>query len=91
MIEAGDAAAATPVLRRAVDRMTRALMYLDDSSGIVGDDLKKIMGLYARACAAVPPATSTTRVSTSRYATCVNSSPSCPAMLIATWPSWPAT
>ena len=30
-------------------------MYLDDSSGIIGDDLREIMGLYARACAAAPP------------------------------------
>ena len=27
-------------------------MYLDDSSGIVGDDLQEIMRVYARACAA---------------------------------------
>jgi hypothetical protein len=44
-----------PVLRKAVDRITSALMYMDDSSGIVGDDLHGIMGLYARACAAAPP------------------------------------
>src|SRR2546422_1951324 len=35
--------------------MTTALMYMDDSSGIVGDDLHEIMRLYARACAAAPP------------------------------------
>jgi hypothetical protein len=46
---------AVPVLRKAVDRITSALMYMDDSSGIVGDDLHGIMGLYARACAAAPP------------------------------------
>ena len=55
LVEAGDAATAAPVLRKAVDRMTTALMYLDDSSGIIGDDLREIMGLYARACAAAPP------------------------------------
>ena len=43
------------MLRKAVDRITSALMYMDDSSGIVGDDLHGIMGLYARACAAAPP------------------------------------
>jgi hypothetical protein len=43
------------MLRRAVDRMTSALQYLDDSSGIVGDDLQGLMGLYARACTAAPP------------------------------------
>jgi hypothetical protein len=36
--------------------MARALMYMDDSSGVVGDDLHEIMGLYARACVAAPPA-----------------------------------
>ncbi len=55
LIEAGETAQAMPLLRKAVDRMTRALMYLDDSSGIVGDDLRRIMILYARACTAVPP------------------------------------
>jgi len=55
LIHSGHAAQAVPVLRKAVDRMTRALAYLDDSSGIVGDDLREIMGLYARACAAAPP------------------------------------
>src|SRR3954470_14490864 len=49
LIGAGDAAEALPMLRKAVDRMTRALMYMDDSSGIVGDDLHHIMSLYARA------------------------------------------
>ncbi|MDP9797467.1 tetratricopeptide (TPR) repeat protein [Catenuloplanes nepalensis] len=55
LLDAGEAARAVPLLRKAVDRMTRALMYLDDSSGIVGDDLRRIMTLYARACAAAPP------------------------------------
>jgi len=55
LIGAGDAAKALPMLRKAVDRMTRALMYMDDSSGIVGEDLSQIMSLHARACTAVPP------------------------------------
>lgn len=55
LVEQGQAAVACPVLRKAVDRMTAALMYMDDSSGIVGDDLREIMNLYARACAAAPP------------------------------------
>ncbi|MFD0583282.1 hypothetical protein [Dactylosporangium darangshiense] len=42
------------MLRKAVDRMTTALTYMDDSSGVVGDDLQQIMELYARACIAVP-------------------------------------
>lgn len=41
--------------RRAVERITTALMYMDDSSGIVGDDLHVLMGVHARACAAAPP------------------------------------
>ncbi|MGI8310934.1 DUF6880 family protein [Saccharopolyspora hattusasensis] len=41
--------------RRAVDLITTTLMYLDDSSGIVGDDLHALMAVHARACAAAPP------------------------------------
>ncbi|EFC83286.1 lipopolysaccharide assembly protein LapB [Parafrankia sp. EUN1f] len=51
----GGARAVVPVLRKAVDRMTRALMYMDDSSGIVGTDLRHMMSLYARACTEAPP------------------------------------
>jgi hypothetical protein len=56
LFTAGRAQHVAPALRKAVDRITRALRYMDDSSGIVGDDLHEIMGLYARACAAAPPA-----------------------------------
>ncbi|HET6191659.1 MAG TPA: hypothetical protein VFE59_32205 [Trebonia sp.] len=55
MIEAGGAAEAVPLARRAVERVTAALMYMDDSSGIVGGDLRTLMALYARACRAAPP------------------------------------
>jgi len=55
MIDAGDAANAGPLARRAVERVTAALMYMDDSSGGVGDDLRSLMVLYARACRAAPP------------------------------------
>lgn len=55
MIEADDAASAGPLARRAVERVTAALMYMDDSAGIVGDDLRTLMALYARACRAAPP------------------------------------
>jgi hypothetical protein len=55
LIASGQPEQAVPVLRKAVDRITNALMNMDDSSGIVGDDLHDIMGLYARACAAAPP------------------------------------
>jgi tetratricopeptide (TPR) repeat protein len=55
LIGAGEAAVAVPVLRKAVDRMTSALMYLDSSSGVLGNDLAYLMDLYARACRAAPP------------------------------------
>ncbi|MBM0238576.1 hypothetical protein JNW88_18005 [Micromonospora sp. ATA32] len=55
LVAGGRADLAVPVLRKAVDRITRALMYLDDSSGIVGDDLQEIVDLYAKACAAALP------------------------------------
>jgi hypothetical protein len=55
LIASGQAERAVAVLPKAVDRMAYALMYMDDSSGIVGDDLHEIMGLYARACAAARP------------------------------------
>ncbi|MDG4801461.1 DUF6880 family protein [Micromonospora sp. WMMD980] len=51
----GRADLAVPVLRKAVDRITRALMYLDDSSGIIGDDLQELMDLYAKVCVAALP------------------------------------
>ena len=44
-----------PVLRKAVDRVTRALQYLDDSSGVIGQDLSDLMEMYARACCAASP------------------------------------
>jgi len=55
MIEAGDAASAGPLARRAVERVIAALMYMDDSAGIVGDDLRTLMALYARACRSAAP------------------------------------
>jgi hypothetical protein len=55
MIEAGDAVSAGPLARRAVERVTAALMYMDDSAGIVGGDLRTLMALYARACRAASP------------------------------------
>jgi len=42
-------------LRNAVDRVTRALQYLDDSSGRIGEDLRALMALYAHACRTSPP------------------------------------
>jgi hypothetical protein len=46
---------AVPLARRAVERVTTALQYMDDSSGMVGDDLRTLMELYARACLEAPP------------------------------------
>ncbi|GAA3780298.1 hypothetical protein GCM10022225_80730 [Plantactinospora mayteni] len=55
LIDAGEAAVAVPVLRKAADRMTSALMYMDSSSGVLGNDLANLMEVYARACRAAPP------------------------------------
>lgn len=50
-----EAAQAVPLARRAVERVTSALLHMDDSSGIVGDRLRELMLLYAKACTAAPP------------------------------------
>jgi len=55
MIESGQAADAVPLARRAVERVTAAMLHMDDSSGIIGDDLRALTALYARACRAAPP------------------------------------
>src|SRR5512135_285238 len=54
MIEAGQAADVVPLARRAVERVTDGLLHIDDSSGIIGDDLRELTGLYAKACAIAP-------------------------------------
>ncbi|MGH3939127.1 MAG: DUF6880 family protein [Pseudonocardiaceae bacterium] len=41
--------------RRAVDLVTTALIYMDDSSGFVGGDLHALLAVHARACVAAPP------------------------------------
>jgi hypothetical protein len=53
LIDAGQAGIAGPVLRKAGDRITRPLEYLDGSSGIIGDQLRATMRSYARACTVV--------------------------------------
>lgn len=55
MIEAGRAADVVPLARRAVERVTDGLLHVDDSSGIIGGNLRELTGLYARACAIAPP------------------------------------
>jgi len=55
LLSSGDASRAVPVLRRAVERITSTLMYLDDSSGAIGSELRDLMTLYAQACTAAPP------------------------------------
>ena len=55
MIESGGAADAVPLARRAVERVTAAMLQMDDSSGIIGGDLRMLTALYARACRAAPP------------------------------------
>jgi hypothetical protein len=52
---ASEPAAVPALARRAVDLVTTALMYIDDSSGILGDDLRALMAVHARACAVAPP------------------------------------
>ncbi|WP_131950581.1 hypothetical protein [Actinomadura sp. GC306] len=55
LIKREAAAQAVPLARRAVERVTSALLHMDDSSGIVGDRLGELMLLYAKACTAAPP------------------------------------
>jgi hypothetical protein len=55
MIEAGRAGDVVPLARRAVERVTDGLLHIDDSSGIIGDDLRELTALYAGACAMDPP------------------------------------
>ena len=55
LIKQGAAEQAVPLARRAVERVASALMYLDDSPGIVGDQLRELTLLYAGACQAAPP------------------------------------
>src|SRR4051794_326407 len=55
LLDSGTQADVAPLARRAVDRITRALEHMDDSSGAVGLELQRAVGLYARACAAHPP------------------------------------
>jgi hypothetical protein len=57
MLDAGRAADVVPLARRTVERVTDGMLHIDDSSGIIGDDLRTLMSLYARACAAAPPDT----------------------------------
>ncbi len=52
--DAQAARALVPQLRKAVDRVMRALQYLDDSSGVIGQDLRDLMEAYTRACCAAP-------------------------------------
>src|ERR1019366_3722931 len=49
------AADAVPLERRAVERVTAAMLHMDDSPGIIGGDLRMLTALYARACRAAPP------------------------------------
>ena len=55
MIESDGAADAVPLAQRAVERVTAAMLQMDDSSGIIGGDLRVLTVLYARACRAAPP------------------------------------
>ena len=61
MIASGGAADAVPLARRAVERVTAAMLHMDDSSGIIGDDLRMLTTLYARACRAAHRTRSSSR------------------------------
>ena len=52
---ATEPAAVPGLTRRAVERVSTALMYMDDSSGGVGADLHALMDVHAQACALAPP------------------------------------
>lgn len=43
------------LLQRAVERVTATLMYMDDSTGIIGDGLRGLMAVHAHACAVATP------------------------------------
>lgn len=47
MIES--AAGAVPLARRAVERVTAAMLHMDDSSGTIGDDLRMLSRPVCRA------------------------------------------
>ncbi|MFF8024107.1 hypothetical protein ACFZDJ_23935 [Streptomyces sp. NPDC007896] len=55
LLDGGLADQVAPELRTAVDRVAKALMYLDDSGGTVGDALRALTALYAKAVCAAPP------------------------------------
>lgn len=56
LLDAGTQADVVPLARHAVDRIMSALADVDDSAGGMRDQLERAVSLYARACAAHPPA-----------------------------------
>ena len=64
MLGDGSAADVVPLARRALERVTASLQHIDDSSGIIGDGMRQLESLYARACATAT-ATSACRRSSS--------------------------
>jgi hypothetical protein len=75
MIDSGGAADAVPLARRAVERVTAAMLHMDDSSGILGGDLRMLTALSARACRAAGTTTSaraTRRASPPTWTNCGN-------------------
>jgi uncharacterized Zn finger protein len=55
LLNAGSRADLAPLARRTVDDIIGMLEQVDDSSGVVRDELDRAIELYARACAAHPP------------------------------------
>jgi uncharacterized Zn finger protein len=55
LIEAGAAADAMEIAREAIDLVTDAFEYVDDSSGVIGDAACELLAVHLRACQAAPP------------------------------------
>jgi uncharacterized Zn finger protein len=55
LIDAGGAADAIEITREAIDLLTEALQYVDQSSGWLGDAAGELLDVHLRACQAAPP------------------------------------
>ena len=55
LIDAGGAADAIGIVRDAIDLLTEALQYVDESSGWLGDAADELLEVHLHACEAAPP------------------------------------
>lgn len=55
LIDAGGAADAIGITREAIDLLTEALQFVDESSGWVGEAAHELLNAHLRACEAAPP------------------------------------